>query len=323
MATSTTDVHITEQDLQRSLREDVLRGLSASPKWLPPKWFYDARGSELFELITELEEYFPTRTERALLAEHADDIARVTETEVLVELGSGSSDKTRLLLTAGTEHGALRRYVPQDVSPSALDGAITEITAAYPDLDVHGVVSDFTDTLRTLPAGGRRTIAFLGGTLGNMVPQERATFLGEIAETLDTGEHLLLGVGLVTDRDALIAAYDDASGVTAQFNANVLSVLNAKLDANFDLDAFEHVAVWDERNEWIEMRLRATREQTVRVAALDLDVHFAEGEEMRTEISAKFRRASIDGELAAAGFAVAEFWTDPQERFALVLARVR
>jgi L-histidine N-alpha-methyltransferase len=327
MTAPSLDIHITEGDLQESLREDARRGLTATPKWLPPKYFYDAVGSELFERITELDEYYPTRTERALLTERAAEIARVTGVEVLVELGSGSSDKTRVLLSAGLEHGTLRRYVPQDVSPSALTGAMEELSRQYPDLEIHGVVSDFTSTggpdsgLFWVPTGGRRTLAFLGGTLGNLVPQERAEFLSAISNTVDTGEFLLLGVGLVIDPAVLVPAYDDAQGVTAQFDLNVLSVLNGQLNADFDMDDFEHVAVWDERNEWIEMRLRARRDHTVRVADLDLNVQFAAGEEMRTEISAKFRRESITGELAAAGLTVDEFWTDSDERFALVLAR--
>jgi L-histidine N-alpha-methyltransferase len=331
MTAPSLDIHITAEDLQKSLREDALRGLTATPKWLPPKYFYDATGSELFERITELEEYYPTRTERGILADRAADIARITDSEVLIELGSGSSDKTRLLLSAGLEHGTLRRYVPQDVSPSALTGAMEDLGREYPTLDVHGVVSDFTDiagtselgrsALGALPSGGRRTIAFLGGTLGNLVPQERSDFLADLARTLNTGEFLLLGVGLVIDPAVLVPAYDDAEGVTAQFDLNVLSVLNGTLNATFDTDDFEHVAVWDERNEWIEMRLRSRRAHTVRVEELDLDVHFAAGEEMRTEISAKFRRESITGELAAAGFTVDQFWTDADERFAVVLAR--
>lgn len=317
------DIHISPDDLQRALRADVSAGLTADPKWLPPKWFYDAAGSELFERITELPEYYPTRTERALLAEHAADIAAATDVETLVELGSGSSEKTRLLIEAGLAHGSLTRYVPQDVSPSALIGAIDELGVAYPNLDVRGIVSDFTDTLRTLPTGGRRSIAFLGGTLGNMVPAERAEFLGDIAETLQAGEYLLLGVGLVIDPAVMVPAYDDAAGVTAQFNLNVLSVLNDNLGAGFDPADFEHVALWNDEDEWIEMRLRATRAHSVRIDGLDLDVSFAEGEEMRTEISAKFRRDGITRELADAGFGVGQFWTDEHERFALILAERR
>ncbi len=315
------DVHISPERLLEDLRSDVRQGLTASPKWLSPKWFYDAVGSALFEQITELPEYYPTRTERALIEAHAHEIAERTNAAILVELGSGSSEKTRLLLEAGTKHGSLRKYVPQDVSPSALEGAIENISQEFPSLTVQGIVSDFIDTLQNLPADGQRTIAFLGGTLGNLTPGERATFLSDIAGALIDDEFLLLGVGLVIDPDVMVPAYDDAAGVTAKFNANVLSVLNDRLGADFDRSKFEHVAVWDADNEWIEMRLRAQEAQHVTVTDLALDIEFAEGEELRTEISAKFRREGITAELADAGFGVDEFWTDAQDRFALILAR--
>ncbi|MGA9872940.1 MAG: L-histidine N(alpha)-methyltransferase [Rhodococcus sp. (in: high G+C Gram-positive bacteria)] len=317
----TLDVHISPDKLLDDLRSDARLGLTATPKWVSPKWFYDATGSELFEQITELPEYYPTRTERALIEAHATDIAERTDAPILVELGSGSSEKTRLLLSAGVEHGSLHRYVPQDVSPSALEGAIVQISNEFPSLDVQGIVSDFTDTLQNLPADGRRTIAFLGGTLGNLIPGERAEFLADIADALIDGEFLLLGVGLVIDENILVPAYDDAAGVTARFNANVLSVLNDRLGANFDLEAFEHVALWNSESEWIEMRLRAKTAQHVRIEDLDLDITFDEGEELRTEISAKFGRDGIEAELVDAGFHIDEFWTDEQDRFALVLAR--
>jgi L-histidine N-alpha-methyltransferase len=314
------DVHISPERLLEDLRADVRQGLTATPKWLSPKWFYDATGSALFENITELPEYYPTRTERALIEAHAFDIAEKTDAPILVELGSGSSDKTRLLLTAGLKHGSLERYVPQDVSPSALEGAIDQLSREFPSLGVQGIVSDFTDTLQNLPADGRRTIAFLGGTLGNLIPDERARFLADIARALVSGEFLLLGVGLVIEESVLVPAYDDAAGVTAQFNSNVLSVLNTRLGADFDPQQFEHVALWNAEEEWIEMRLRARTAQHVHIADLELDVSFDEGEELRTEISAKFRREGIDRELVDAGFRIDEFWTDPQERFALILA---
>lgn len=321
MSDSALDVHISPERLLEDLRSDVRQGLTASPKWLSPKWFYDATGSELFERITELPEYYPTRTERALIEAHAHDIAERTDAAILVELGSGSSEKTRLLIEAGIKHGSLAKYVPQDVSPSALSGAIEQISHEFPALEVHGIVSDFTDTLQNLPADGRRTIAFLGGTLGNLTPEERAGFLSDIANALIADEFLVLGVGLVVDPDVLIPAYDDAAGVTAEFNVNVLSVLNDRLGANFDRSQFEHVAVWDADNEWIEMRLRAKEAQHIAIADLALDIEFAKGEELRTEISAKFRQEGITAELADAGFGVDQFWTDPQERFALILAR--
>lgn len=320
MIEPTLDIHLTDSDLDAALRSDARTGLTSTPKSLPPKWFYDARGSELFEAITALPEYYPTRTERALLERVVGEIARTAQAEVLVELGSGSAAKTRLLLSALLSEGPLKTYVPQDVSVSALRGAAQQVGAEFPSLAVHGVVSDFTDTLHNLPRGGRRMIAFLGGTIGNMVAAERAEFLGGIQQVLEPGEQLLLGAGLVTDPAILVPAYDDAAGVTAEFNRNVLHVLNSRLHADFDPDSFDHIARWDADNEWIEMRLRATRAMTVTVADLDLTVDFAEGEQMRTEISAKFRVDGLTAELAAAGFDTEQVWTDPDDRFALVLA---
>ncbi|KQY38931.1 MULTISPECIES: L-histidine N(alpha)-methyltransferase [Nocardia] len=317
------DIHLTDDDLTAALRTDARTGLTADPKSLPPKWFYDARGSELFEQITGLPEYYPTRTERALLERVVGEIAAAANAEVLVELGSGSAAKTRLLLDALTAEGSLKTYVPQDVSASALRGAAAEIATEYPNLSVHGVVSDFTDTLHNLPRGGRRMIAFLGGTIGNLVPAERAEFLAGINEVLEPGELLLLGAGLVIDPAILVPAYDDAAGVTAEFNRNVLHVLNSRLDADFVPEKFDHVAIWDAENEWIEMRLRATEAMKATVAGLDLTVDFAAGEEMRTEISAKFRPESLAAELDKAGFTPAHTWTDPDNRFILALAERR
>lgn len=323
MTAPTLEIHLSDDDLTSALRADARLGLTADPKWLPPKWFYDARGSELFEQITELPEYYPTRTERALLERVVGEIARTAQAEVLVELGAGSAAKTRLLLSALTAEGPLKTYVPQDVSSSALRAAAAEIATEFPGLAVHGVVSDFTDTLHNLPRGGRRMIAFLGGTIGNLVPAERAEFLSSIHEVLEPGEQLLLGAGLVIDPAVLVPAYDDAAGVTAEFNRNVLHVLNSRLDADFEPDKFAHVATWETEDEWIEMRLEATEDMTVTVRELDLTLQFARGEQMRTEISAKFRIDGLDAELAAAGFETEQVWTDPDDRFALVLAARR
>ncbi|MEV4415661.1 L-histidine N(alpha)-methyltransferase [Catellatospora sp. NPDC049609] len=315
------DVYLTPDDLSEQLRVDAREGLTAKPKWLPPKWFYDAYGSDLFERITQLPEYYPTRAERAVLAEHAADIAHETGVKTLVELGSGSSDKTRLLLDAMHGEGTLARFVPLDVSESALRSAAKAIDGDYPDLEVHGIVGDFSHDLDRIPGGGGRMVVFLGGTIGNLPPVERAAFLAEVREVLHEGEWLLLGTDLVKDPQTLVAAYDDASGVTAEFNLNVLRVLNRQLGADFDLTAFEHVALWDPRHHWIEMRLRALRDMRVEVPALDLEVDFRAGEEMRTEISAKFDRHRVEAELAKAGFEAAHWWTDPQGRFAVTLAR--
>ncbi|MCD0483826.1 L-histidine N(alpha)-methyltransferase [Streptacidiphilus sp. ASG 303] len=303
-----------------ALRHDVRTGLTADPKWLPPKWFYDARGSELFEQITRLPEYYPTRAERAILTARAAEAAAATRARTLVELGSGSSEKTRLLLDALRDLGTLESYVPVDVSESALREAGDALAAEYPGLAVHALVSDFTATLALPPTRGPRLVAFLGGTLGNLLPDERAAFLAALRRELEPGDSLLVGTDLVKDPAVLVAAYDDAAGVTAAFDRNVLHVVNRGLDADFDPDAFAHVAHWNAANEWIEMRLRSLREQTVKIRDLDLAVPFAEGEELRTEVSAKFRRRGITAELAAAGLELVHWWTDPEERFGLSLA---
>ncbi|MGH3927891.1 MAG: L-histidine N(alpha)-methyltransferase, partial [Pseudonocardiaceae bacterium] len=318
MTASVLEIHLSDSDATEALYHDVRVGLSAVPKSLPPKWFYDARGSELFEQITTLPEYYPTRTERTLLRRSADEIAGQAAADTLVELGSGSSEKTRLLLDALTAVGSLERFVPLDVSESALRAAMTAVAQEYPRLAVHGVVGDFTRHLERLPCDqtGRRLVAFLGGTIGNLLPAERAGFLVALHAVLEPGELLLLGAGLVTDPAVLVPAYDDAAGVTAEFNRNVLQVLNRELGADFDLAAFEHVAVWNVEREWIEMRLRARRAMTVRLPAVDMTVQFAEGEEMVTEISGKFRRDGLAAELAECGFADRAWWTDPDDRFA-------
>ncbi|MEE6308418.1 L-histidine N(alpha)-methyltransferase [Plantactinospora veratri] len=313
------EIHLEERDLERALRSDVRTGLTATPRWLPPKWFYDARGSELFEEITRLPEYYPTRAERAVLAARAGEIARLTDAKTLIELGSGSSEKTRLLLDALTARGSLGTFVPLDVSVSALERSTAEIAAAYPGLRVRGIVGDFTRHLDRLPTGGRRLVAFLGGTIGNLLPAERAEFLAALRSALEPGDWLLLGTDLVKDPGVLVPAYDDAAGVTAEFNRNVLRVLNRELGADFEVDAFDHVALWDPDRRWIEMRLRARRPMRVRV--LDLDLAFAEGEELRTEISAKFRPEDVDAELAAAGFTVRARWTDDGGLFAVTLGQ--
>ena len=314
------DRFLTPADLAASLRTDVRAGLTAAPKVLPPKYFYDARGSELFEYITRLPESYQTRAEAGILAERAVDVADLTKARTLVELGSGSSEKTHLLLRALRDVGSLERYVPVDVSADAIEWAMPGLVADYPGLDVHGVVADFERHLDRLPSEGPRLVAFLGGTIGNFVPDQRAAFLAALGATLEPGDALLLGTDLVKDPDRLVRAYDDSAGVTAAFDLNVLHVVNRELGATFDADAFRHVAVWDAEQEWIEMRLRSLREQTVDVPALSLRVDFAEGEEMRTEVSAKFRHEKVADELGAAGLRLAEWWTDHDGDFALSLA---
>jgi len=320
----TLDRYLAPGDTRSALLRDVRVGLTAEPKWLPPKWFYDEAGSELFEQITRLPEYYPTARERAVLTAHAGDIARSSGADVLVELGSGSAEKTRLLLDALLREGALSGYVALDVSESALVAAAQRIRADYPGIELRALLGDFERHLGRLPRRGRRLIAFLGGTIGNLVPTERAVFLAEIATGLRPGEGFLLGTDLVKGspghRTRLVRAYDDAAGVTARFNLNVLRVVNRELGADFDPDGFRHVALFDEAEEWIEMRLRSTGDQVVWIPDLALAVRFAEGEELRTEISAKFTRQRLESEFAAAGLRLARWWTDPDGDYAVSLA---
>ena len=308
---------------ERSLADDVLDGLTRPFKELPPKHFYDARGGELFDRITELPEYYPTRAERAILAARGADAVAALGASELVELGSGTATKTRLLLRAMADAGTLRRYVPIDVTESLLRESAEELVEEFPGLEVHGIVGDFERHLRHVPAAvaGPRIVAFLGGTIGNFPPGSRRRFLRRLAKLLRPGhDRLLLGTDLVKDVETLEAAYNDTQGVTAEFNRNVLRVINRELDGDFDVEAFEHVAFYDREREWIEMRLRATHRMDVRLAALDLDLSFAAREEMRTEISAKFTPERLRGDLAAAGLDPVEVLTDPDRLFALSLS---
>ena len=316
----TIDVHLGADELTSALRSEASAGLGADPKQLSPKWFYDDRGSQLFDAITRLPEYYPTRSERAILEARAMEIAQRSNASTLVELGSGTSEKTRLLLDAMRDHGTLDRFVPFDVSEQTLRDAAEAIEAEYPGVDVHAVVGDFERHLPCLPTGGRRLVAFLGGTIGNLAPHQRAEFLATIAEGLAPGDSLLLGTDLVKPVERLVKAYDDAQGVTAAFNRNVLLVLNRELGATFDTNDFEHLALWNAESEWIEMRLRARSDLKVEITALDTVVAFAAGEEIRTEISAKFRKERVEQELAAAGLRLGHWWTDHNGDFALSLS---
>jgi len=290
------------------------------PKSLPPKWFYDERGSELFDKITMLDEYYPTRAEREILTAAARQIAAATSATTLVELGSGTADKTITLLDALRDVGTLECYVPVDVSESALVTAAGRVLGRYPGLRVQAVLSDFQEHLGLPESGEPRLVAFLGGTIGNLLPAERAEFLASLRARLRPGDALLLGTDLVKDPAVLVAAYDDAAGVTAEFNKNILRVLNTDLDADFDVDEFDHVALWDADAEWIEMRLRSAVSQTVRLRAIGLRIAFGAGEEIRTEISAKFRRDGITAELVKTGFELRSWWTDSAGRFGLSLS---
>ncbi|MCV7202807.1 L-histidine N(alpha)-methyltransferase [Mycolicibacterium peregrinum] len=303
-----------------ALRRDVREGLAQSPKMLPPKWFYDSVGSDLFDQITRLPEYYPTRTEAQILRDRSPEITAAAGADTLVELGSGTSEKTRMLLNAMRDGGQLRRFIPFDVDASVLRAAGDAIGQEYPGIEIDAVCGDFEEHLGKIPAAGRRLVAFLGSTIGNLTPGPRAEFLSSLAETLQPGDSVLLGTDLVKDTERLVSAYDDSAGVTAAFNRNVLSVVNRELDADFDLDAFEHVAKWNPDEERIEMWLRASEPQQVRVAALDLDVAFGAGEEMLTEVSCKFRADGVAGELAKAGLQQTHWWTDEAGDFGLSLA---
>jgi L-histidine N-alpha-methyltransferase len=304
----------------RSLADEVRDGLSRELKELPPKYFYDERGSQLFDTITTLPEYYPTRCEREILNRWAPEIVAKSGAGELVELGSGTASKTRALLYAMAGAGTLRRYVPFDVDPSVVEACAAELTELYPGLSVHGVVGDFGRDLDRIPDGDGRLFAFLGGTIGNLYPPERAEFLARIAGLMTDADRLLIGTDLVKDRAVLEAAYNDSAGVTAEFNRNVLRVLNESLDADFDPTAFEHVAFFDEANSWIEMRLRAKGAQTVRIEGAALEITFEDGEELRTEISAKFTRDAVDRELCAAGMRLDAFHTDDGGLFGLAVA---
>ena len=303
-----------------ALRADVMSGLTSNPKTLPPKYFYDERGSQLFDEITRLPEYYLTRAEASILQQRAAEIADLSQCESLLELGSGTSAKTRLLLSALLDGGTLREFTPFDLDPTVLADSSNALAAEYPGLRIAPFVGDFEHDLAAIPASGRRTIAFLGSTIGNLDPPARANFLKLIGGALRPGDTFLLGTDLVKDVGRLLRAYDDAAGVTAEFNRNVLRVVNRDLGADFAVEEFQHVAIWDPASEWIEMRLRAAREQRITISDLGLSVCFAAGEELRTEISAKFRRRKLDAELTAAGLRTVRFWTDRGSDFGLTLA---
>jgi len=303
-----------------TLRADVRDGLRRTPKSLPPKWFYDSVGSDLFDQITRLPEYYPTRTEAQILRTIAAEIVEVSGADTLIELGSGTSEKTRTVLDAFDAAGQLRRFVAFDVDAGVLHAALADLSQEYPDTEMSGVCGDFEQHLGELPALGRRLIIFLGSTIGNLTEGPRAEFLTSLASTMSHGDALLLGTDLVKDIDRLVAAYDDAAGVTARFNRNVLAVVNRELGADFDLEGFEHVARWNPDHERMEMWLKSTAPQRVTVSDIDLSVKFDVGEQMLTEVSCKFRPDGIAAELAAAGLKSRRWWTDPAGDFGVTLA---
>jgi len=315
------EVHLPEGGTLAGLAEDVREGLSCPFKELPPKYFYDERGSELFEAITELPEYYPTRVERQILDDRGGEIVAAADPTTLIELGSGAASKTRSLLDGMRAAGSLETYVPVDISEEITRRVADELVREYPGLRVHGIVCDYETHLERVPREEGALIAFLGGTIGNFRPGPRRSFLARIATLMYPGDRFLLGTDLVKDTAVLEAAYNDSAGITAEFNKNVLHVLNRELDANFDPDQFEHVAFFDADNEWIDIRLRSLTEQFIDLKALDMRSHFARNEEMRTEISTKFTRERLEASYADAGLELVEWWTDPDGLYALSLAR--
>ena len=313
-------VCLDDQWAERALRTDVRAGLTAAPKSLPPKWFYDEAGSELFEKITRLEEYYPTEAEREILVRHAEDIVGLSGADHVVELGAGNSDKTRAVLDAFAKARRLAHISVLDVSGDFLERSAAELASVYVDSQVHAVVGDFEEHLGSIPTDGTRIVLLLGGTIGNMDPDQRRDFLASIADTLRPGDAFLLGTDLVKDIDRLELAYDDPAGITAAFNLNILNVINHELDADFDLDEFEHHSFFDADNQWIDLGLRSLSAQTVTIADLGLTVGFDKSEVMRTEISAKFTPGRIAGELAEAGLELRQLWTDQAGDFAVTLS---
>lgn len=316
----TVDVHLTEEEWFETISADCLEGLTADPKRLSPVWFYDEQGSRLFDDITRVGEYYPTRAEATLLADHADRIIGLAGADTLVELGSGTSDKTEHLLDAMAAAGTLERYVPFDVSGETVREASDRLLERYAGLSIHAVVGDFNRHLGEIPREGRRLVAFLGGTIGNFGPDERRRFLFDLDCVMSSDDRLLLGCDLVKDPDVLVRAYDDSEGVTAAFNKNALSHVNDRLGADFDPDGFDHLARWNAEEAWIEMRLRSTSDQVVDLGQLGTTIHFDVGEELRTEISAKFTPERITDELWQSGFVVEETWT-VEPGYLLTLAR--
>ena len=320
-ATGRVDVHLDDAASRRTLLDECRAGLTSNPKWLLPKWFYDARGSDLFEKITYLPEYYPARCEREILAAHASDIARAANNTTLIELGSGVSEKTRALLDAMKAEGLLTRYVPFDVCEPVVRDVARVLSGDYPGMKIHGVVGDFELHKKHLPRDGSRLISMLGGTIGNLGPDKRARFFSEVAGQMAPGDSFLLGTDLVKDIGRLEAAYNDAQGITGEFNRNVLLVLNRELNADFDADRFTHEAVYNTAEHRIEMLLVSDCDQTVHVRDLDLVLTFREGERMQTEISTKFTREMITRELGQVALSPEGWWTDARGDYALSLWR--
>lgn len=314
------EVHFRPGDGEQ-LADDVRKGLGRRPRTLPPKYFYDELGSKLFDRICDTPEYYPTRTEHALLAQVADRVIAQTRPSDIVELGSGAARKTRILLDAVERSGGRVRYVPFDVSETMLVSSGRRLLEEYPWLHIHGLVGDYERHVELLPAATRRLILFIGSTIGNFESREAAVFLRHLARQMGRDDWLLLGTDLVKDESVLNAAYNDSAGLTAAFNKNVLSVLNRELDASFRMDRFDHLAFFNASERQVEMHLRSTVAQAVPIRRLDMTVQLDAEETIRTEISRKFTRETVEATLADAGLELAAWHVPDNRYFALSLAR--
>ena len=317
----TIEVHLTAADLARELRDDVRAGLSETPKSLPAKWHYDELGSQLFEQITTLDEYYPTRRERQILEARTGEIAAASAADTLIEIGAGFSEKSRILLRGLADAGTLRRFVPFDVSEATLREAAERVLREHPGIEVHAIVGDFERQLDLLPAGDRRLIAFLGSTIGNLDQHRRAALLSDVADGMGPGDRFLLGADLVKDTARLQRAYDDSQGLSAAFGLHLLTRLNSELGADFDVDRFAHEARWVPEHEWMQMGLRSVTAQKVRIRSLERTISFDEDEMLLTEVSAKFQRARLESELGRAGLRLHRWWTDLRGDFSVSLWR--
>jgi L-histidine Nalpha-methyltransferase len=304
---------------------DVIESLTQTPKTLSCRYLYDDRGSELFEQITDLPEYYPTRTEQSILDTYVSEIIELTGACELIELGSGSSRKTHTLLTAYGQLDDPLHYYPIDVSAGILRATALQLLDSYPQLNVCGVAGTYERALAQLPPRiiENRMLVFLGSTIGNLDDRSRDIFLNQVKQALQPGEFFLLGVDLQKPIDILEAAYNDAQGVTAAFNLNALQHLNDRFDGNFDLDNFAHLAFFNPVASQIEMHLRSLTDRTVRLKSLDLEISFKPGETIHTEISRKFHLPALEDTLTAHALQPLKIWTDPQSWFALILCQAQ
>ena len=317
----TIDVRVTDAGRREALERDVRAGLVDTPKQLPAKWLYDERGGELFGQITQLPEYYLTRTEASILDRITTELPSVAPARTIVELGAGDSPKTLQLVAACAEHGSLEEFASFDIDVESLRRGLRTVADRFGQLRVHGMHADMMRDLDLLPSTERTLVALLGSTIGNFLPHQRTEFYERVAAELVPGSWMLVGYDLVKDPAELEAAYDDPAGVTAAFTGNVLRMLNRELDANFDESAFVHEARWMPDAEHVRVGLRSQLDQLVRVRRLELDAHFSAGELLHLEVCTKFRRERVEAELADCGFVLDRWRTDPDERFALALAR--